>query len=55
MTPPVEPPVDVLAILAAMQDQLDDLTAAVEAQQAAIDHLTARLDGLGAAPPGRSR
>ena len=35
-----EPPVDVLAILAALQDQLDDLTAAVRAQQDAIDVLT---------------
>ena len=32
-------PVDVLAILAALQDQLDDLTAAVRAQQDAIDAL----------------
>jgi hypothetical protein len=37
---PGEPPVDVLAILAALQDQLDDLTAAVRAQQDAIDALT---------------
>ena len=39
---PVSPsasPVDVVAILAAMQDQIDDLTAAVEAQQRTIDEL----------------
>ena len=38
--PTGQPPVDVLAILAAVQDQLDDLTAAVRAQQDAIDALT---------------
>ena len=38
--PAGQPPVDVLAILAAIQDQLDDLTAAVRAQQEAIDALT---------------
>ena len=38
--PPGQPPVDVLAILAAVQDQLDDLTATVRAQQDAIDALT---------------
>ena len=31
--------IDVVAILAAMQDQIDDLTAAVEAQQRTIDEL----------------
>ena len=37
--PPSASPVDVVAILAAMQDQIDDLTAAVEAQQRTIDEL----------------
>lgn len=32
-------PVDVMAILAAQQDQIDDLTAAVAAQQRALDEL----------------
>ncbi len=30
-------PLDVVAVLAALQDQLDDLTAAVQAQQATLD------------------
>jgi hypothetical protein len=37
--PTGQPPVDVLAILASTQDQLDDLTAAVRAQQDTIDTL----------------
>ena len=37
------PPVDVLAILAAVQDQLDDLTATVRAQQDALDALTSAV------------
>jgi hypothetical protein len=32
---------DLMAILAAMQDQLDDLTATVEAQQKRLDELAA--------------
>lgn len=32
--------VDVLAVLAAMQDQLDDLAAAMASQQSAIEALT---------------
>jgi hypothetical protein len=43
-------PVDVIAILAAMQDQIDDLTAAVEAQQRTIDEL---VRARRAAGPGR--
>ncbi len=40
--PAGDPTVDVGAVLAAMQDQLDDLTAAVEAQQRTLDeHLHA--------------
>lgn len=35
----VEPVLDLGAVLAAMQDQLDDLTAALEAQQRTIDEL----------------
>ena len=38
--PTGQPPVDILAILASIQDQLDDLTATVRAQQEAIDALT---------------
>ncbi len=34
------------AILAAMQDQIDDLTAALTAQQASIDALLGRLRAL---------
>lgn len=44
--PAGQPVLDVIAILAAIQDQLDDLTAAVRAHQARLDALTARLDGL---------
>ena len=43
-------PIDVVAILAAMQDQIDDLTAAVEAQQRTIDEL---VRARRAAGPGR--
>ena len=34
-------PIDVVAILAAMQDQIDDLTATVEAHQRRLDELSA--------------
>lgn len=43
------------AIIAAMQDQLDDLTAAMTAQQAAIESLLARvtvLERRAGQPPG---
>jgi hypothetical protein len=50
LTPGGGPPVDVLAILAAMQDQIDDLTAAVEAQQRTIDELVRARRASG---PGR--
>ncbi|MGI8612709.1 MAG: hypothetical protein ACR2KL_01980 [Nocardioidaceae bacterium] len=44
-------PLDVVAVLAALQDQLDDLTATVQAQQATLDaHLHSdhrRTDGGG--------
>ena len=43
-------PIDAVAILAAMQDQIDDLTAAVEAQQRTIDEL---VRAQRAAGPGR--
>lgn len=42
--------VDVVAVLAAIQDQLDDLTAAVAAQQRTIDELVRAQRGSG---PGR--
>jgi hypothetical protein len=42
-------PVDFVAILAAMQDQIDDLTAAVEAQQRTIDELVRAQRASGAA------
>ena len=52
-------PIDVVAILAAMQDQIDDLTAAVEAQQRTIDELVRaqRASGPGRRPgaPGAGR
>jgi hypothetical protein len=35
-------PLDLTAVLAAMQDQIDDLTATVEAHQKRLDELTAR-------------
>jgi len=34
-------PVDLIAILAAMQDQIDDLTATAEAHQRRLDELSA--------------
>jgi hypothetical protein len=37
------PGVDVMAVLVAMQDQLDDLAATVAAQQTTMDRLTATL------------
>lgn len=38
-------PVDFTAILAAMQDQIDDLTSVVEAQQRRLDELDAARKG----------
>lgn len=51
--PSAQPVVDVGAVLAAMQDQLDDLTATVEAQQRTIDELVRAQRGgkPPAAPP----
>ena len=46
------PVVDVGAILAAMQDQIDDLTAAVEAQQRTIDELVRAQRATRLRPPG---
>ena len=37
-------PIDVLATIAALQDQIDDLVATLAAQQAAIEALTAAVD-----------
>lgn len=51
--PVTQPAVDVLAIQAAMQDQLDDLTATVEAQQATITELQAAVARLQAAADRR--
>ena len=49
-----QPVVDLGAVLAAMQDQIDDLTATVEAQQRTIDELVrARRAPAGAPPPRR--
>ena len=39
-TPSGLPAVDVMAVLAAMQDELDDLAATVAAQQSEIERLT---------------
>ena len=52
--------VDVMAVLAALQDQLDDLTATVEAQQHMIDellraHRTAGTPGRPAPRDGSGR
>ena len=47
-----EPAVDVIAVLAAMQDQIDDLTAAVEAQQHTIEELVRAQPPAWARPPG---
>ena len=48
-----EPSVDLGAVLAAMQDQIDDLTATVEAQQRTIDELvrTQRAQRAPGSPP----
>jgi hypothetical protein len=46
------PVVDVGAILTAMQDQIDDLTAAVEAQQRTIDELVRVQRATRLRPPG---
>lgn len=57
VAPGARQPIDVLAVLAAMQDQLDDLAATVEAQQRTIDAMarSARPTGAAAArSPGRS-
>lgn len=48
MTNPTSPapasvPVDVTAVLAAMQDQIDDLTTVIEAQQRRLDQLERQL------------
>lgn len=47
-------PVDLTAILAALQDQIDDLTALVEGQQRRLDALETRLASNDARPDGRS-
>ncbi len=45
------PVVDAWAVLAGMQDQLDDLTATVVAQQATIDELLRRQQAGGTVGP----
>jgi len=42
-TRPGQVPVDLTAVLAALQDQLDDLTTVVEAQQRRIEDLERQL------------
>lgn len=49
---PPSPALDVLAVLAAQQQQLDDLTDVVEAQQRTLQHL---LDLLAAGTPPTDR
>ena len=39
-----EPALDVMAVLAALQDQIDQLTTTVEAHQVALDSLRRTLD-----------
>ncbi len=48
-TPQPQPatPLDVGAILADLQEQLDDLTATVQAQQQTLDRLATQLPGRG--------
>ncbi len=50
-------PADITAILAAMQDQIDDLTAVVEAHQRRLDKLTPRTTSstTSAPAPGPAR
>ena len=48
-----EPRMDVGAVLAAMQDQIDDLTATVEAQQRTIDELVRDRRAPAGPPPPR--
>ena len=38
-----DPVLDIAAVLASLQDQIDQLTATVEAQQDAIEHLQRQL------------
>lgn len=40
---PTEPHIDVLAVLASLQEQIEQLTATVEAQQRTLDSLVARM------------
>jgi hypothetical protein len=48
-------PADITAILAAMQDQIDDLTAVVAAHQRRLDQLGAASWSPRGAGPARSR
>jgi hypothetical protein len=43
-TPAASVPVDFVAILSAMQDQIDDLTATAEAHQRHLDELDLRTE-----------
>jgi len=48
---PVTPPLDVLAVLADLQQQLTDLTGVVQAQQRSLQHLVGPADADRAATP----
>jgi hypothetical protein len=50
-TGPVMPPLDVLAVLADLQQQLTDLTGVVQAQQRTLQHLVGPADADRAAAP----
>ena len=49
-TRPVTPPLDVLAVLADLQQQLTDLTGVVQAQQRTLQHLLGPDADRAAAP-----
>ena len=48
---PATPPLDVLAVLADLQQQLTDLTGVVQAQQRTLQHLLGPADADRAAAP----
>ena len=50
-TRPMTPPLDVLAVLADLQQQVTDLTGVVQAQQRTIQHLVRPADADRAAAP----
>ena len=51
---PATPPLDVLAVLADLQQQLTDLTGIVQAQQRTLQHLVGTADADRAAAPANA-